>query len=89
MELSCDNDGYLIKAKGKFGYSRDVTLSKWNGKVFVHITDSSKCFENGTYDKTKSKTISINWSTAVNLKNRLDEMVSHVSRIEAEMVSVS
>lgn len=87
MEPTYDNAGFLTKVKGKFGYSREVSLTKWNEKLFVYINDNSKCWDNGTFDKTKGKCISFNWIQANSLRTCLQELEAYASQIEAELLT--
>ena len=86
MEPSYDSQGYLDKVLGRFAYGRSVSLTKWNDKVYIHINDQSKCWENGQLDKTKAKSISLKWNDAVTLKDCLIQLGPYVDQIEAEQV---
>lgn len=89
MEPSYDNAGFLTKVKGKFGYSREVTLTKWNEKLYVHINDNSKCWDNGAFDKTKAKSILLNWKNASSLKDCLKELETFASQMETELLHLT
>ena len=87
MEPTYDSEGFLQKVQGRFGYGRDVSLTKWQGQLWLHIFDSSKCRQqNGTYDKTKKKSISFKWSDAVILKDCLVQLKTYAQQIEGEQV---
>lgn len=88
MEPTYDSAGFLDKVKGKFVYKREVSLTKWNQQLYVHINDNSKCWDTNMFDKSKSKTVSFKWSDALNLKARLNELEPFASQIEAELVSL-
>ena len=55
MDMSYDTNGFLVRVQGKFGYGRKLSLTKWNDKLYLHINDNSKCYENGKIDKVKAK----------------------------------
>ena len=83
MEPAYDNDGFLMKVSGTFGYGRNVSLTKWEGKLWLHIFDTSKCRQqNGSYDKTKRKSLSFKWADAVTLKDCLTQLDPYVQQIE-------
>ena len=87
MEPTYDNQGFLQKVQGRFGYGRDVSLTNWQGQLWFHIFDSSKCRQqDGTYDKTKKKSISFKWSDALTLKDCLSQLETYARQIEGEQV---
>lgn len=87
MEPTYDNAGFLTQVRGRFGFRKDLSLTKWNDQIYVHIGDNTKCWETNSFDKSKSKTVSLKWRDAVNLKARLNELEPYASQIEAELVS--
>lgn len=90
MEVFYGDDGSLNKVRVRMPGNLEMCLTKWqkNNKIYLHINDSSKCFENGTFDKTKTKNISIKWHHVVNLKEALNEMELHVNQMLAEQVRI-
>ena len=86
MDPTYDNEGFLVKVQGKFGYNRSVSLTKWNDTLFLHVNDNSKCWDDGKFDKTKSKSLSFKWSDATSLKDCLIHMEPFAQQIESEQV---
>ena len=74
MEPSYSSSGFLTKVKSKYRYGKEVYLTKWERKLYVHLNDNSKCWETGQFDKTKSKTISLTWDKAKELRERLFQL---------------
>lgn len=87
MDASYNEQGFLDTVRGKFAYERSVSLTKWNDTMFVHINDSSKTWTNGKFDKTKAKSISLNWNNALALNDCLQELKPYAEQILAEQVS--
>ena len=83
-----DANGLLSKVHGRFGYKKDFSLTKFNDSVYLHISDTSKCFDSGKFDKKNAKNISMRWSNAVTLKDRLSELETYANQIETELVGV-
>lgn len=88
METKYDQQGFLFKVRGRFGFRKDVALSKWNDNVYVHISDNYNCWETDTFDKTKSKSVTIKWKDVKKLRECLDQLEPFASQIEAELVSL-
>ena len=88
MEAIKDQEGFLSKVRGRFGYRKDICLSKWNNIVYVHISDNYNCWETEKFDQTKSKTVTIKWKDAQKLKECLENFESYATQIETEIVSV-
>ena len=89
MEPTRDSQGFLTKVQGRFAYGRDESLTRWNGQLWLHIFDSSKCRQqNGSYDKTQRKSLSFRWSDALTLKDCLSELESYAPKIEREQVRI-
>ena len=88
MDSVNDNQGFLAKVDGRFAYGRCVSLTKWNNNIYVHINDRSKCWENGQFDKTKTKSISLKWNDAVTLKDCLIQLGPYAEQMEAEQVFI-
>ena len=87
MEPTRDSQGFLTKVQGRFAYGRDVSLTRWNGQLWLHIFDSSKCRQqDGSCDKTQRKSLSFRWSDALTLKDCLTELESYAQQIEREQV---
>jgi hypothetical protein len=87
MEPIYDEQGHLASVRGKFGYSKDLTLKQWNNRLYVHVNDNSKCWESNTFDKSKSKTISMKWEDAQTLRTRLAELEQFASQFQAWQVT--
>ena len=83
MEPTYDSQGFLTSVRG-----REVTLTKWNNRVYVHLNEYSKCWQHGIYDKTKASRLSFECSHASALMKCLQEMESFAVQIESELVSV-
>ena len=71
METPYDSYGFLNRVGCKYTYGRNVSLTKWNGQIWIHLSDETKAWENGKFDKSKSKTISLNWEYAKQLRESL------------------
>ena len=87
MEVFNNEDGTLRKVRSKFSRSREVSLTRWNDDIYLHISDISKCFASGTFDKSKRKNISMKWEEVETLRDTLLTLVPHVQQMEAEIVS--
>lgn len=87
MDESYDDQGFLVTVRGKFAYERSVSLTKYNDTILLHLNDSSKCWNNGNFDKTKAKSISINWKGALALSDCLAELKPFAEQIGIEQVS--
>ncbi|XP_045199196.2 uncharacterized protein LOC123553559 [Mercenaria mercenaria] len=85
MEAKYDQEGFLSKVRGRFGFRKDVALSKWNGNAYVHISDNYNCWETDTFDKTKSKSVTIKWKDAIKLKECLGKLEPYATQIETEL----
>lgn len=83
MEVFTDENGYLIKARQRVKNNREVCLTKWNRDVYVHLSDTSKCFESGVFDKTKTKSASIKYQ---DLKDVLLGMEPHALQMMSDQV---
>ena len=93
MEPTYDQSGVLMKVRGKyegkFGYGRSVSLTKWNGEIYLHINDDSKCWVNGKFDKTQAKSLSMKWTDAMILKQHLVDLDSYAKQFEIHQVRFS
>lgn len=52
-----DNNGFVNRVRANFGKHKEVCMNAFNGKTYLHISDKTKCFSNGTFDITKSKSV--------------------------------
>ena len=86
MEVFKNRDGSLKKVRSRFSRSREVTLTRWNDVIYLHLNDISKCFASGKFDKTKSKNISMKWEEIEVLRDTFKALVPHVQQMRAEMV---
>ena len=85
LQIEYDNRGCALKIGRRFAPCRGFTLSAYNGELFFHINDSSKCYDQqGKYDKTMLKSISMKWEYAVALK----EAISEASHYTNQMLQV-
>lgn len=87
MNPTYDAQGFLTKVEGSFGYGRSVSLTKWADSVFVHINDNSKCWDNKRFDKTKGKSVSLNWKNTEALADCLIQLRPFADQINAEQVN--
>ena len=86
METIYSNDGCLTKLRYKLNSTKEVCLAKWNDTAFFHLNCRKDCFlDNGSYDKTKSKSISLRWDTAKDLKLAIQEMEQYVPHMLSEV----
>ena len=87
MEVFSAPDGYLIKARLRLDSYKELVINPFNGQVYLHINDVSKCFETGPFiDKNKSIKISMNWQVALKLKNALEDLEPHADQMLTEQV---
>ena len=63
-----DKTGRLIKIKAFFGRSKEVCINVYNGHTYLHLSDKSKCYNNGQFDITKSKSVSLKWEEVATLR---------------------
>ena len=64
METIYSDNGSLIRLRYRLTSTMEVCLSKWSDTAIVPINCRKDCFfENGNFDKSKSKSISIRWDT--------------------------
>lgn len=87
MQTSFDNQGYLTRVNGKFGYYKDITLTKFNDQIYAHICDNSKAFVSGSFQKSLSKTISLKWEDVQGLRGILHNFEPYAEQIISEVVS--
>ena len=88
MNPSYDSQGLLSGVRCKFSYNRSVTLTKWGEKIFVHINDYSKAFdEEGSFDRSKAKFISLNWTNALALHDCLEQLTPLAEQIRIQQAS--
>ena len=78
METFNNEDGTLRKVRSRFSRSREVSLTRWNDDIYLHLNDISKCFASGTFDKTKTKNISMKWEEVDKLRDTLMALIPHV-----------
>ena len=87
MEVFNNEDGSIKKVRSRFSRSRELTLTRWNDDIYLHLNDISKCIATGTFDKSKSKNISMKWEEVESLRDTLSALVPHIQQMRAEMVS--
>lgn len=71
-----DKEGIVIKARAKFCRMKELTVNSFNGKTYIHINDNSKCFVNGKFDYTMSKSVTLNMEDALLLPNNFIRQAS-------------
>ena len=74
--------------RARFSRSREVNLTRWNDDIFIHINDISKCFVTGSFDRSKTKSISMKREEVEKFRDTLSAIVPHVQQMKAEMVSL-
>jgi hypothetical protein len=65
-------DGLISKVRANFGKSKEVCMNAFNGKTYIHITDKSKCFVNGKFDPSKSKSVTLSYEESLQLKGLIE-----------------
>ena len=86
METIYSDNGSLIKLRYKLTSTKEACLSKWGDTAILHLNSRKDCvLENGGFDKSKSKTISIRWDTAQDLKMAIQEMEQFVPQMMAKV----
>ena len=85
-----DNAGYLTKVRTRFGYSKELMLTKWDSQVYLHVNDNSRCYNKDThvYDKAKGKSLTFKWADASNLKEQLNALEAYALQMQAEQVNI-
>ena len=78
MEFFNNEDGSMRKVRNRFSRSREVTVTRWNDDIYVHLNYISA---SGSFDKTKSKSISMKWEEVEVLRDTLTDMVLHVQQM--------
>ena len=89
MDIEYDSNSEAVtRIRARFGRMRSLTLNAWNNQLYLHLNDNSKCFDDsGYFDKTKSKSVSMKWEEAVNLKHLIHDMAQYVDKFDLNQVS--
>ena len=73
--------GQVVKASLKFGKSKEISVTPFHGRTYVHISDLKNCFDqDGSFDLTRSKSISLNVDEAKELSSLLAQ-VPHYNNV--------
>lgn len=87
MDVVYNENGCLKKVGTRFAPCRGISLNAWQNQIYVHINDSSKCYDDaGNYDKSKSKSVSLKWEYAQALKDAIGNAEQYVEQFILEQV---
>ena len=62
-ELTHDEQGRLVVIRGKLSANRFIAVRVYDAKPFIHLTDTSKCWNTGVFDRSKVIKISYTLGT--------------------------
>jgi hypothetical protein len=70
-------DNRIVKASSQFGKNKEICITPFNGRTYVHISDKKGCFNSpgGKFDFSKSKSITFN-------KDEIEELRKLLLRVE-------
>ena len=62
FQIKTAYNGDAIKATAKFGKSKEICFTPFNGNLYCHLSDKKHCFDSpgGKFDVSKSKNVSFN-----------------------------
>lgn len=84
-----DNMGHLKRVSKRFGKMREITLKRYDDKIWIHLNDNSKCFtEDKKFDRSQSKYISLRFEELSELRQIIDELEAYNHRMEKEIKMV-
>ena len=87
MEILHGDDEQICIVRAKPPGIKNLCLSKNRDTAILHLNDNSKCFETGVFDISKQKTISMSWTTGLQLKEAITAMLPHAAQMLENRVS--
>ena len=86
-----DTFGRLIKVSRRFGKMREISMKKYDiNRIWIFITDNSKCFDYETkaFDQSKSKYVSFSYEDLHALKSIIADLDTYKQRMDGESMMV-
>ena len=74
MEPTYNDEGHIIKLKGKLSGNKEIAFTKYDGKGFLHITDLSKTWVNGKLNRQLAKTVTLRMDQMEKLYDLIQEI---------------